>query len=179
MRRDAEDQNENINNVSIHAPARGATGGRRISDWIVQFQSTHPRGVRRGARNWIWRVARFNPRTREGCDCDRRPRQYYQAQFQSTHPRGVRQVSAIRSVIPCRFQSTHPRGVRRRARSTRGGPVCFNPRTREGCDNLSSGVKLAKLCFNPRTREGCDVNDVILSSSYNLVSIHAPARGAT
>ena len=80
------------------------------------FQSTHPRGVRHKRRIWTHRLmlvsihapawgatwrstpptrrrpARFNPRTRVGCD-------WYAAEdgvpylvFQSTHPRGVRLV---------------------------------------------------------------------------------------
>ena len=76
--------------VSIHAPARGAT--RNLNTYLntVRFQSTHPRGVRltegeaeqtteefqsthpRGVRPYAhaWGHARacFNPRTREGCD---------------------------------------------------------------------------------------------------------------
>ena len=55
------------------------------------------------------------------------------------------------------FQSTHPRGVRRvyQGRKEKGG----------------SG-------FNPRTREGCDRHYLLMAKSY-VVSIHAPARGAT
>ena len=34
-------------------------------------------------------------------------------------------------------------------------------------------------CFNPRTREGCDASEDGLVSGVSLVSIHAPARGAT
>ena len=36
--------------VSIHAPTRGATSGTGINGHIVQFQSTHPRGVRQEVR---------------------------------------------------------------------------------------------------------------------------------
>ena len=102
--------------LSIHAPARGATliSARMSLDSVFAFQSTHPRGVRRSSRS-----------------CSRAQRRY----FQSTHPRGVRQESAnilhISSALsihaPARgathsspisrslfsFQSTHPRGVRR------------------------------------------------------------------
>ena len=80
-----------IINVSIHAPARGATAGavRQAIDFL--FQSTHPRGVRlvnlllKYAENLVSihapargatpgpgarakAIQRFNPRTREGCD---------------------------------------------------------------------------------------------------------------
>ena len=33
--------------------------------------------------------------------------------------------------------------------------------------------------FNPRTREGCDGNVTITETGLKIVSIHAPARGAT
>ena len=39
-------------------------------------------------------------------------------------------------------------------------------------------MELGKRSFNPRTREGCDMN-IMFSGCKKLVSIHAPARGAT
>ena len=100
-------------------------------------------------------------------------------EFQSTHPRGVRQVcvtasttrgtvsihapawGATRAGTPFSaaklFQSTHPRGVR-----------LF--RIIHKSSILSS--------FNPRTRVGCDAC-YSLTLGLSLVSIHAPAWGAT
>ena len=54
--------------ISIHAPTWGATEAAHLPLAVLQFQSTHPRGVRprRG-----WRPAppsNFNPRTHVGCD---------------------------------------------------------------------------------------------------------------
>ena len=57
-----------------------------------------------------------------------------------------------------KFQSTHPRGVRR--------SVTWTARPRA-------------LRFNPRTRVGCDGGGVAPGSCPELVSIHAPAWGAT
>jgi hypothetical protein len=34
-------------------------------------------------------------------------------------------------------------------------------------------------CFNPRTREGCDLNKNEDEDLPDLVSIHAPVKGAT
>ena len=57
--------------------------------------------------------------------------------------------------------------------------TCFNPRTRTGCDfGIYSGISNLKS-FNPRTRTGCDVIIHHLHPPNHLVSIHAPARGAT
>ena len=54
----------------------------------------------------------------------------------------------------------------------------FNSRTREGCDGFCSALRSFSSGFNSRTREGCDAIDEILRA-YGIVSIHAPARGAT
>ena len=55
--------------VSIHAPARGATKRHEKPAPEVKFQSTHPHGVR-PARLDVSRKMEtgFNPRTRTGCD---------------------------------------------------------------------------------------------------------------
>ncbi len=56
--------------VSIHAPAWGATYvGNGYPLGQAMFQSTHPRGVRRGpSHGRIVAFPSFNPRTRVGCD---------------------------------------------------------------------------------------------------------------
>ena len=77
--------------VSIHAPARGATcSGHRQPTHFCRFQSTHPRGVRPTA---LQGAIKGNV-------------------FQSTHPRGVRPMASGSILSVVRFQSTHPRGVR-------------------------------------------------------------------
>ena len=79
------------------------------------------------------------------------------------------------------FQFTRPRGARRpargrRRRSTRG----FNSRAREGRDLSSTDfVDAGQLCFNSRAREGRDALVAVQAAADRLVSIHAPARGAT
>ncbi|VDA98958.1 Octaprenyl diphosphate synthase / Dimethylallyltransferase / (2E,6E)-farnesyl diphosphate synthase / Geranylgeranyl pyrophosphate synthetase [Olavius algarvensis spirochete endosymbiont] len=57
-------------------------------------------------------------------------------------------------------------------------PLGFNPRTREGCDVISTAPRRLDDSFNPRTREGCDEGRRIFCDGP-VVSIHAPARGAT
>ena len=55
--------------ISIHAPAKGATGPLANVVWaILVFQSTHPRRVRPDLEYIILHFSYFNPRTREGCD---------------------------------------------------------------------------------------------------------------
>ena len=69
VRRGGATNHTTTDNVSIHAPGRGATYARSKSSITCRFQFTHPGGVRRDflrhdARAW----SGFNSRTREGCD---------------------------------------------------------------------------------------------------------------
>ena len=81
----------------------------------------------------------------------------YVTKFQSTHPRGVRLLPQIGADAIIRFQSTHPRGVRRRALP------CWPASTRFQSTH-PRGVRHASLERVPHEA---------------LVSIHAPAWGAT
>ena len=58
-------------------------------------------------------------------------------------------------------------------------PINFNPRTREGCDISVCLQLLSDIYFNPRTREGCDARIDNLKPRKGIISIHAPAKGAT
>ena len=56
------------NLVSIHAPARGATGMVFASYLWREFQSTRPRGARLSIFEIFYDLKSFNPRAREGRD---------------------------------------------------------------------------------------------------------------
>ena len=141
--------------ISIHAPARGATAIRALLDLDTLFQSTLPRGERQGhcVRSEYTAISihapargataasgqaggdiqNFNPRSREGSD----------------DLSGSCQRSLVISIhAPARGAT--------RMRSSRPCSWYFNPRSREGSDNLP-----ARLC------------------AVKEISIHAPARGAT
>ena len=55
----------------------------------------------------------------------------------------------------------------------------FNPRSREGSDRCSEGRKPGNVDFNPRSREGSDGLPVQYILKQTVISILAPARGAT
>ena len=99
--------------VSIHAPAWGATA--QVLALESAMQGFNPR-TRVGGDQEIVVFLRtrvgFNPRTRVGCDSIRKFH-FLNRAFQSTHPRGVRQLLLVA------FQRAYQR---------------FNPRTRVGCD---------------------------------------------
>ncbi len=143
----------------------------------------------------------FNPRARVGRDCYWHCLLAYWRRFQSTRPRGARHISDMRWGCDLRFQSTRPRGARPPRRYTTeeyedvsihapawgatnfvhfiGFCVAsFNPRARVGRDSNQCLNSWGASCFNPRARVGRDQRqrDKIPS---RLVSIHAPAWGAT
>ena len=76
--------------ISIHAPARGATSGQRISFPSRRFQSTLPRGERQEDIKDI----------------------KSKLEFQSTLPRGERHLKFPLCIKILTFQSTLPRGER-------------------------------------------------------------------
>ena len=120
--------------VSIHAPARGAT--KAVFQWARghAFQFTLPRGERRLLSNHTTKIIRFNSRSREGSD-----------------------VAIAR--LEWRDDS-------------------FNSRSREGSDVEVLAKLHSQDSFNSRSREGSDVVSKFRRVNTR-VSIHAPARGAT
>ncbi len=100
-------------NVSIHAPAGGATP--TVFCLFRRSPCFNPRA--RGGRDFQtpWKASgnsRFNPRARGGRDTF--PLRYfrYAAAFQSTRPRGARPSFGSGTRKDCPFQSTRPRGAR-------------------------------------------------------------------
>ena len=67
--------------ISIHAPARGATGEYSIAEFTAMFQSTLPRGERLSCENG----------------------NYYGDWFQSTLPRGERRILNVNIMQPRSF----------------------------------------------------------------------------
>ena len=142
--------------VSIHAPTRGATTcSAEPNSCLLSFQSTHPRGVRR-----------INPL----CLC----------QFQSTHPRGVR-LAFEQGLFAADSVSIHAptRGATGYPQLTLFSCQSFNPRTHEGCDKgLLDSVK-KRGGFQSTHPRGVRLADIAEYFESQLVSIHAPTRGAT
>ena len=169
-----------------------------------QFQSTHPRGVRRKRTTLLSRVTTVSIHApARGATALIPPGGIVHNVSIHAPARGA--TSSLRDAIgafgvsihapargatllggwsfcnPREFQSTHPRGVRHALWVLLPDPTdCFNPRTREGCDVNKLHIRIPPLeCFNPRTREGCDAVIAFVHFQFYPVSIHAPARGAT
>ena len=101
-------------------------------------------------------IRRFNPRSRVGSDKRTLWVLSSLSEFQSTLPHGERLKTATLDCLLLTFQSTLPHGERRSNRL----------------------YMVLRLSFNPRSRMGSDLT-AILRCEYVLVSIHAPAWGAT
>ena len=141
--------------VSIHAPARGATGAEMGEAGAIAFQFTRPRGARpsRYAKRILRRVSIHAPaRGATLANCSGEPLR--QVSIHAPARGATRYLIALR-FLP-RFQFTRPRGARQTPPGNWSSPYSFNSRAREGRDRETWG-------FYPGS----------------LVSIHAPARGAT
>ena len=164
--------------ISIHAPAKGATGdvlfiqsesynfnprSREGSDITCPvcgykfsgFQSTLPRRERRFSNSVLSIPGYFNPRSREGSDT---PSLALQKQCPiSIHAPAKGATLFYRLFyLSGQFQSTLPRRER----------------------HPFIGFAKAMSNFNPRSREGSDRRNFVFGSNLRI-SIHAPAKGAT
>ena len=119
------------------------------------FQSTQPHGVQQRFSCLGPLHSRFNPAPARGATT----RVLLEFMLDSFNPRtrtGCDAPPSLGYLRDGRFQSTHPHGVRLSISTACSSPLRFNPRTRTGCD-----------CFSSQ------------SLVKPIVSIHAPARGAT
>jgi len=99
----------------------------------------------------------FNPRARVGRDQSGLLTINEAREFQSTRPRGARLKGKAFNPIVIMFQSTRPRGARLMGSGTTGVACVFQ----------STRPRGARLACN------------IVNMVYTIVSIHAPAWGAT
>ena len=129
-----EDERFPLMEISIHAPARGATvwmqtlmritkfqstlprGERRTESWPTHswqiFQSTLPRGERRRKRDQISQIRNFNPRSREGSDKSLNNLHFLSYHFNPRSREGSDVHLRLHIDRLQIFQSTLPRGER-------------------------------------------------------------------
>ncbi len=194
---------ERFRKVSIHAPARGAT--LHTVEEVTEYDGFDPRS-RAGSDAVPSRsfpdFLRFDPRSRAGSDLPTGAQILRTVVFRSTLPRGERPQH------PCRPHCRHPRfDPRSRAGSDVMVKLCalacrgFDPRSRAGSDGVSrrlyahTGEFRSTLPRGERRSTGSSGGSTARFRStlprgerpfiqrsmqhYGVVSIHAPARGAT
>jgi len=100
--------------------------------------------------------------------------------FQFTRPRGARRFAATPVVPEPAFQFTRPRGARHNCTVKIPAMQAWFQFTRPRGARLFRPVDATILpCFNSRARAGRDLMVPPGGGSRCVVSIHAPARGAT
>ena len=123
----------------------------------IKFQSTHPHGVRPKESMILHQLLCFNPRTRTGCD------------------------ALLWACLIHEDVSIHApaRGATKHRRLQRQYILSFNPRTRTGCDG--PGIMICRIClkFQSTHPHGVRPYGTNTKAMIAVVSIHAPARGAT
>ena len=186
--------------VSIHAPTRGATVPGWLAVSLLRFQSTHPHGVRPMAKAHRYRVTSFNPRTHTGCDHFLRHCTNICLSFNPrTHTGCDIQYGLFILSAFCFNPRTHT-GCDAKWRHYHDSTYRFNPRTHTGCDFFLAffpyiagvfqsthphGVRLFGVCNNARNTLFQSTHPhgvrLVISSvrGQQIVSIHAPTRGAT
>ena len=191
----------NYQNISIHAPARGATfhrpssrllhsdfnpRSRKGSDRKRQLQrmggsNFNPRS-RKGSDDEddvkIWLQENFNPRSRKGSDPTGRAVEQLLRLFQSTLPQGER-LFLIRSTLSAKYISIHaPARGATPVKILSTNKLPFQSTLPQGERHETFLFTYIHGNFNPRSRKGSDTSLAgVLSGSP--ISIHAPARGAT
>jgi len=148
-----------ITQVSIHAPAWGATY-RSYQNKKAHKVSIHAPAW--GATNCVKkassRVESFNPRARVGRDILPSIGRETLSLFQSTRPRGARPNTHAVCDRRWMFQSTRPRGARREEAVRSLLLVRFNPRARVGRDCMRGflfGVAHGFQSTRPRGARPC------------------------
>ena len=122
--------------VSIHAPARGATV--RETDYVSDPAGFNPR-TREGCDGYGILISsefcRFNPRTREGCDKQKTKYCSGQNGFNPRTREGC-DTTAPAFTTKAIYVSIHApaRGATFNRYAVAATDCGFNPRTREGCD---------------------------------------------
>ena len=166
--------------ISIHAPARGATGKveTKICDMGISIHApargaTYPKDYEESENE----ISIHAPA--RGATVHIILKRTSREKFQSTLPRGERLVGMARYITKDKISIHAPaRGATAGNRPHSQPGRYFNPRSREGSDKQSRKKKTNSRNFNPRSREG---SDIIGGKEFQMpqISIHAPARGAT
>ena len=155
--RAASSNKEKRYQISIHAPARGATrcSPFRLADHNT-FQSTLPRGERLLQASVLTSIVHFNPRSREGSDHGR---------FTTMETHGY--------FNPRSREGSDEDGTKGLALQEN-----FNPRSREGSDCVRWIKQYVKDISIHAPARGA-THSGLLPFRSAPISIHAPARGAT
>ncbi len=150
---------ENHQDVSIHAPVQGATGGT-------------------SKRDQLRRVSIHAPV--QGATCFVNVQIDIWVQFQSTRPCRARRVY-VPVVVCIHFVSIHApvQGATQLQPQARAPTASFNPRARAGRDQHSASTRQLRRGFQSTRPCRARLGVRAMSAGWSSVSIHAPVQGAT
>ena len=143
--------------ISIRAPARGATYVLVFDERVVMISIRAPARGATGFSEILW----------------------FPAEFQSALPRGERRVKEGLTMAHMIFQSALPRGERRAGTQESQHHGDFNPRSREGSDAAENEDRTVLDIFQSALPRGERLVGDMVAAKYSTISIRAPARGAT
>ena len=148
---------ERFGEISIHAPAWGATCGLALAACVGRFQSTLPHGERLRGFGLFRTVDIFQSTLPHGERLDLRPPEE-SVKAISIHAPAWGATDAVwrPTTGTTRFQSTLPHGERRSPQASWPVNDHFNPRSRMGSDHPTGVTAGAVRYFNPRSRMGSD-----------------------
>ena len=167
--------------VSTHAPARGATLVHdTICICILKFQLTRPRGARPAPAPTSCAICRVSTHA-PARGATAAETLFRLTQDVSTHA-PARGATAPRELHPGTGEvSTHApaRGATGLSRPRVIPSCCFNSRAREGRDSRTTPARTTSRAFQLTRPRGARRVSYALDEGMDLVSTHAPARGAT
>ena len=166
--------------ISIHAPAKGATQKQYAELFSFAISIHAPaKGATLARRPDAAVLSDFNPRSREGSDVQHLRRLLSCSEFQSTLPRRERRHTHVSSVSNITISIHAPaKGATYRTYNVIHYSQHFNPRSREGSDLCGDILGLlVGISIHAPAKGATVVYDRVDASSG--ISIHAPAKGAT
>ena len=166
--------------ISIHAPARGATCPRGCKFCIVgEFQSTLPRGERhRAPRICLFRYTISIHAPARGATRKNQRGHLLHAISIHAPARGATSGSTCTRASSTISIHAPARGATDKAKASLNKQA-FQSTLPRGERPYVMIYDKQKLNFNPRSREGSDLDPQVAASLFLQISIHAPARGAT
>ena len=149
---------ERIKKVSIHAPAGGATQLGLTYDSGTKFLSTRPRGARHALPTLSARLLTVSIHAPAGGATNNSSPSTRCFSFLSTRPRGARPLYAVQVSYSSGFLSTRPRGARLEPVEGSNVPKLFLSTRPRGARHRTGHYQLYyPLRFYPRARGGRDI----------------------
>ena len=143
------------------------------------FNSRAREGRDRVVGDVMYEAGGFNSRAREGRDGSEETVQALLSAFQLTRPRGARPGLLAEVIGELMFQLPRPRGARPCKACSKAASTSFQLTRPRGARPADGKINLWYLEFQLTRPRGARLQQVRRVERHQVVSTHAPARGAT